>query len=301
MINLKERFTIQVYNIGITSTSIIDNGINKKSIKWLKHDYKDRFFADPFLWYQDQENYYILVEEMCFFEEYGKIVLLTINKLEFSLKNREVIIQEPFHLSFPYCELNKNIIIPEAAQSGKCTCYRISRETHKIISKEIIADEGIIDPIFVGQINNSLLLGSKVKDPNNKLYMFKKNDQGKYIVLTDKPLIKGKKNSRNGGAIFQYNNKLYRPAQDCIQRYGCGIQLMNISDKTDEGYFEKKAQYFSSKNSPLYNETFHTFNVYGDIVIVDGSIDIYCMRNYIYKIRKLINRYINKFRRKYEN
>lgn len=291
MKKLQKRFTIQVYNIGITSTSIIDNGIDKNSIKWLEHNYYDRFFADPFLWYQDDENYYILVEEMCFFEEYGKISLLTVDKLKFSLKNKKTIIEEPFHLSFPYCKLNGNIIVPEAGQSGKCTCYILSKDTHNVISKEVISDIGIIDPIFLGEINNSLLLGSKIEDPNEKIYIFEKDAKGKYKPR-DKPLYTSKQKSRNGGDFFTYKNKFYRPAQDCTIRYGCGIQLMNIINKTNNLYLESEDKYLSSQKCLFYNETFHTFNVYDDVILVDGSVDIYSINNYIYKVRKLINRLI---------
>lgn len=291
---LKNRFTIQVYNIGIVSRNIIENGIKSNSIKWLKHNYKDRFFADPFLWYQDIEYYYILAEEMCFFLEYGRIVLLKVKKNEFELESRELIIEEPFHLSFPYCKINGDFIIPEAGISGKSTCYKVSIDTHKIIDKIIISDEGIIDPVLVENHKESIIFGSRISNPSGALYAYAKTSLGKYELISDKPLYEGKNNARNAGDFFEYNGEIIRPAQDCTKRYGCATALMKIKNISVENYEEEEIQRFTSEGNPPYEETLHTFNVYEDIVIVDGSIDVYAFRNYVYRARKLIRRIISK-------
>ena len=70
--NILDRFRIQTYNIGIIKKPINDvlsNGIDSNSITWLKHTYKDRFFADPFMIDETEQYYYILCEEYLFFEE----------------------------------------------------------------------------------------------------------------------------------------------------------------------------------------------------------------------------------------
>ena len=51
-----DKFKIQTYNVGFIARpieEILKNGISKGDIIWMKHKYKDRFFADPFLWYRD--------------------------------------------------------------------------------------------------------------------------------------------------------------------------------------------------------------------------------------------------------
>lgn len=76
--NLYKKFLIQTYNVGIIRKNIGDvlkEGIEKNDITWLKHNFKDRFFADPFLIKEDAFFYYVLVEEFIFWEEKGKITL----------------------------------------------------------------------------------------------------------------------------------------------------------------------------------------------------------------------------------
>ena len=61
---LKDKFLIQTYNVGILKKAVdvvLAEGIKEKDIVWLKHPYKDRFFADPFVIDEDESNLYILV------------------------------------------------------------------------------------------------------------------------------------------------------------------------------------------------------------------------------------------------
>lgn len=59
--NLYKKFLIQTYNIGIIKKSvnkILNDGVGKGDIIWLKHNYKDRFFADPFMIKENNEHYF---------------------------------------------------------------------------------------------------------------------------------------------------------------------------------------------------------------------------------------------------
>lgn len=292
---LRKRFTLQVYNIGIVSGDVLEKGIQKNSIKWLKHNYKDRFFADPFLWYQDAEFYYILVEEMCFYLEYGRIVLLKVEKNDFKLIERKIIIEEPFHMSFPYCKVGGEYIIPEASMSGKCTQYKVSIDTHKVQEKIVLADDGIIDQIFMGNDKNRIMLGGRKNAPNSELYAYRLNEYGKYVLTSDNPICCGRYNSRNAGAIFEYKGSLIRPAQDCTARYGCGTVLMNVTNLDGDSYEQDEIMRLEGWGNPPYEETLHTFNYYDEFAILDGSIDVYSFRNYIYLARKLVRRILYKF------
>lgn len=290
MINLKKRFTVQNYNVGIVDKTVLEKGIQANSIKWLKHSYKDRFFADPFLWYQDEVYYYVFAEEMCYFEEYGKIVLLTVDKENFILKEREEIIKEPFHLSFPFCEENGNLITPEAAQSKKCTQYYICKKTHKIIEKKVISDTGIIDPIFSKIDSQEVILGSKVSSPKDELYLYSKDSTGKFNIISEKPIRKGRECSKNAGGLFEYKEKLYRPVQVCTNRYGEATSIMEIVSFSKDVICEKEILRVSANENPPFYETLHTFNVYDDIILVDGSIDVFGIRNIYYKAKKFLKR-----------
>ena len=76
-----DKFRIGYWNVGVIEKSI-ESVMSDESyeIRWMKHRYKDRFFADPFLHHQDESHYYILAEELIFAKRKGTIVLLKVNK-----------------------------------------------------------------------------------------------------------------------------------------------------------------------------------------------------------------------------
>ncbi len=272
--NLRDKFKILTYNVGIIRKPIGDilkSGINKGDIQWLSHPHKDRFFADPFLWHEDDENYYILCEEYMFFEEKGKITLLTISKRDFKLLERKIIIEEKTHLSFPYCQVDSDYIIPESSASGKSKVYFF--KDGERISEKVMFDEGLIDTSFYKDASGQTwMFTAKTKIPSTELYLYRLDGE-KWIPVHNNPIISNNRVTRSAGRFFEYNGKVYRPVQDCKGRYGRQTKILEIKNVSEEGVIYEEAQTLNSFENPPYDETFHTFNTYGDFTIVDGSKD----------------------------
>ena len=277
--NLYKKFLIQTYHIGIIKKSIgqiIADGIKKGDIVWLKHNYKDRFFADPFMIKEDEEYYYILVEEFVFLEEKGKITLLRVNKMDFSLASKKIIIEESTHLSFPFCELNGNTIVPESVVSGETKEYILDLDTMSVINDRVILNEGLVDATFFTDFQgNKWILAAKKKNPKKDMYMYLLNGDTYEPFRNGQVIFQSIEETRSAGRIFEYNGKLYRPVQDSTQRYGRQTKIMEINELDKHGYKATCVQIINGKDNPPYNETLHTFNVYDDCVIVDGSKDYF--------------------------
>ena len=274
--NLKKKFSILTYNVGIITKdldAVMEKGLNVGDIRWLKHNYRDRFFADPFLFDEDAESYYILVEEFLFWEERGKITLLKVKKSDFSLEDRKIVIDESFHMSFPFCEPGGNTITPEMAASGEARIYTIDKDTMEIMSQKKIFGEGTIDAVFyTNEKNEKLCLTGKVHLPSFELYMLKQRRDGTYEQVGD--MIEYDHGSvRGAGRFFTWEGNLYRPVQDCNVRYGQQTKILEIKKLDSTGYEYETVTELNSFKNPPYDETFHTFNVYKNCIIVDGSKD----------------------------
>ena len=116
-------------------------------------------------------------------------------------------------------------------------------------------------------------LSSKINNPKLDLYAYQKSGGHYEPCNNDQPVLTSIKYSRSAGRLFMHNHELYRPTQDCTERYGKRIQITKIN-KIDNGilnYIPVKS--LESTNYPPFNETMHTFNVYDGFVIVDGSKD----------------------------
>lgn len=97
------------------------------NIRWMKHKYRDRFFADPFLFKADPDYYYIFAEEYEFVKKKGIIVLLKINRSTMQLEDKHTVIDDDFHLSYPFPE--DDCIITENYKSGALHKFTIDSNT----------------------------------------------------------------------------------------------------------------------------------------------------------------------------
>ncbi len=272
------KFRILTYNIGFIAKPIKDivkYGIQAGDIVWVKHNYKDRFFADPFLWYRDKDYYYVLCEEMTFWEQKGVISLLKIQKDSYKLVEKKIVIDEPTHLSFPFCEENGDYVIPESVKSGQCKKY-IFNKRHELISSEVIFDEGLIDSSFITDKNgDEWMFTAKSNFPNKELFLYYKNAEGVYQPAKNNPVESNIRTTRSAGKFFSIDQKLYRPVQDCLGRYGQQTKILEMESISKDGVKYKEVATLNSFENPPYCQTFHTFNVYDDIIVVDGSYDFF--------------------------
>ena len=274
-----EKFIIQTYNVGFIKKGLdqcLDVGLERNDIIWLKHHFKDRFFADPFLFNEDQKYYYILCEELTFWEGKGRISCLKVSKETYELADRWIVIDEPYHLSFPFCELSSDWVIPEACKSGKTFAYRIDRNTYKIKEKREILNEGLIDNVYYrDEDGNVWLFAGHIKIPSTELFVYKLDEDGAFYQTQKEPIESNNRTTRGAGRFFKYKDILYRPVQDCLGRYGKQTKILRINSLSNSGYSTEEVCTLNSFENPPFNETMHTFNVYDNVIIIDGSKDYF--------------------------
>lgn len=264
-----DKFTLGVWNVGIIDSDVRDIiDTNKElQIRWMKHKYKDRFFADPFLYRVDEDNYYILVEEFPFYKNIGFISLLTVERKTMRLIKKEKVIEEACHLSYPFVYHNE--IVPEAYRSGKCTAY--SLVDHRVEKKRIIANMGLIDQTFLEYGKREWIFATDKDNPLFGLKIFHREEKyGTWIAHKNNPVKEDIRTARPGGHFFKIGEKLYRPVQDSEKLYGNKVRIMEVTELTPDRFEEKEVAVLSSKGNPPYELGFHTFNVEDGFVVVDG-------------------------------
>ncbi len=271
---IKDKFKILTYNVGFIYKPIyevLESGIRSGDIVWMNHTYKDRYFADPFMIDEDVNNYYVLCEEYPFWSEIGKIVLLTISRDNHELLGRKMIIDEPYHLSFPYCKLHGDWILPEASASGAAYIYKYDTQKQEVTEKRKISDVGLIDNVSYNDKSGKYLYAGKTRIPSTELYEFQMDEDGLYKEV--RLIQSDNRTSRGAGDFFTINDKLYRAVQDCKGRYGRQTKIMQFEAVGEKGYHATEAKTVNSFDNPPFNETMHTFNVYDDVIVIDGSKD----------------------------
>lgn len=263
------KFLLGVWNVGIIEKPVqsILKDKDNYSVRWVKHKYKDRFFADPFLYKVDDKNYYILVEEFPFYSNVGYISLLTVERKTMKLTKKVKCIQEPWHLSYPF--VYKGQIIPEAYRSGRVYSYNFSGET--ISEKKVIFNSGLIDQTFLEYNGLEWIFATSKEDAlaGLKIY-YRKDAKDEWKEHSKNPVKNDITSSRPGGHFFQFEGVLYRPVQDSKERYGRRIRIMRVDKLSVDEFKETEVAVFDSDRFPPYNKGLHTFNVEGEFVVVDG-------------------------------
>ncbi len=252
------------WNIAICE---IGKDLTPQNIHWVKPTYNDRWFADPFIIDETEENYIVLVEEYIVPEHKGRLARLTINKENYQIINNETILDLPTHLSFPnYIEVDgKLYIYPENSKSGSLWYYMYDK---RLEDGRLMLNQPLTDAVIFKYADSYYLLATQLVTCNGNICEVYKSTS----PLTDYKLVQKiefpDNIARSAGNIFEYEGKLIRPAQICNNAYGEGLSFQEL--RIIDGRIELREV---KKTFPLtkdYPDGFHTYNVYGKKVIIDG-------------------------------
>ena len=154
--SLKERYlfwTTFKWIVGIADfdKDAIFDPDRKLKIHWIKNTPKNSWFADPFILKVSDNHIYILVEELFYSNNKGRISKLIVNRQNWKLEQVVPVIDIATHLSFPayYRDNGKIYIYPESTKSGKLTLYEYDDNTDiatpvKILSNYPLADAALL-------------------------------------------------------------------------------------------------------------------------------------------------------------
>lgn len=178
------------WNIGFVEDKVQCVILNDlQNIHWMKHQYSDRWFADPFILNVDEENIILLVEEFCYSFSKGRIAKLVVSRKDYILKEMKIVLEEPWHLSFPFI-LRKNdkiYIIPESCKAAVTAVYEYDLLTDSMIKNNDLSHLPLTDATVLHWNDTNYILSTKLPFPNDKdLYLF--NFDYEKMVIDDKPV-----------------------------------------------------------------------------------------------------------------
>jgi len=196
------------------------------------------YVADPFMVYEDSA-WYMFFEVLNARTNTGDIGLATSkNGLDWSYK--QIVLDEPFHLSFPCVFKWKDefYMIPESAHAFSVRLYKAIDFPDKWVVISTLLNKPFVDPsLFYYNDKFWLFLGSSSwKD----LYLYYADDLlGPWIEHPKSPVIKGDANiARPGGRVLVFDNRIIRYTQDCVPIYGNAVRAFEITTLTTTSYEE---------------------------------------------------------------
>ena len=259
------------YNIGFINGDL-QSVIEGKPIKvnWLKHSYKDRWFADPFILDVTDNEIIVLAEEWYDPIQRGRISKLIIDKESFILKKLKVMIDTGSHLSFPAIDRKADgiYIHPENSERNCLEEYKYNPTNDSFEKVGILAELPLTDSVYNDYFGEDLLFSTKLPDANGKelgIYYWdfgqKQYELKEYYHFKDNI-------SRMAGNFFEHKGKIYRPAQVCIKSYGDAVSIQEVNYTNRKWDFKEIRRIYSPH--PDLDLGFHTFNYYNNYIVVDA-------------------------------
>ena len=204
-------------------------------------DVKASFVADPFM-LRKGSKWYMFFEVLNALDNKGDIgVAESDDGLKWTY--RKIIIDEPFHLSYPYVfEWNGEIyLVPESASANHLRLYRASNFPYEWEFADTLLAGRFGDHGLFRYDNTWWLMANSEPSANNTLHLFySKELEGPWTEHPLSPIVKADANkARPGGRVYVNKNVIIRYAQDCDPTYGKALNAFQIMTLTKTEYTER--------------------------------------------------------------
>ncbi len=200
------------------------------------------FVADPFM-VRVHSAWHMFFEVMNHQTGKGEIGL-AISEDGMQWKYRQIVLTEPFHLSYPYVFewMNDYYMIPETNEAGSIRLYKAKKfPVEWSLVKLLLSGARFSDSSIVRHADKWWLFSEtdlKMKFDTLSLY-YADDLMGPWLEHPKSPVIQGDStNTKPGGRFLVLNNRVIRYGQDCHLAYGKQVRASEIVELTTSNYSE---------------------------------------------------------------
>lgn len=232
--------------------------------------------ADPFLFVHNDTLFLFYEEKKR--KSKGYIMMTSTKDLK-KWTIPTLVLQEPFHLSFPFVfkQGNQCYLLPETEEAGEIRLYRFcDNALRKVEFLRTLQIGQFVDSSIIYKNGINYLFTSD--SSFNQRVFVSENLLGDYIEHPSSPIYVGRDYGRNAGSIFEYGGRYYRPSQDCSHLYGGNVSIHLFLDLDTNSI--KEINYLKdifSKDNPYYLYGGHQLNLVkfrNKIIIATDALDL---------------------------
>jgi len=264
-------------------------------VEWLAYQRHDSFLADPFL-LQIGAKLKLLAEEFDWHSNRGHIVEADITDAGQSAPCFRKALDEGVHMSYPYLFEygGRWYCTPETSQKRGVFLYVYDTEKQVLTPVSIlIPDFAAVDPTLFQYQQRWWLFCTNLDDEVlSKLFVWHAPRlEGPWEPHPGNPVKLDVRSSRPAGRPFFFQDRLYRPAQDCSATYGGAITINQVTSLTADEFSEEPAVHIGPVAESIYRRGIHTAAYQGSVTVVDGKRMIpapgFALRTLKHKLTKL--------------
>lgn len=241
----KERWSIGIYTgkspVDLDAPKEIKNPVlTRRNVS----DVRAGFVADPFMIKVDS-TWFMFFEVLNQQTRRGEIGLAT-SEDTVNWKYEQIVLAEPFHLSYPYVFewMNEYYMIPESHQANSIRLYKASKfPTEWSFVGNIKSGASFLDASIFRHADKWWLFTETNPQHNFDTLRLYYADEllGSWIEHPKSPIITGNAHiARPGGRVLVMNDKIIRYTQDCQPDYGTQLRAFEITQLTTTSYQERE-------------------------------------------------------------
>lgn len=232
------------------------------------------YWADPFPVIDGQRRL-LFVEELIDSKRRGAISCLELQADGGSALEHGVVLDEPFHLSYPQVfQWQGHWYMTVESSEAKCvSLYATDAFPHgwrKI--RDLIVGRVCVDPTLYRHQGLWYLfcnISESGANSSDELFLFMSAElEGPYNPHPGNPIVSDVRRSRPAGQLFVRDGKLIRPAQCCTPVYGAAIVFNEVTELGPLAYAERQVSQLYPDWSRVLDGC-HTYNRAGDLEVLD--------------------------------
>ena len=208
------------------------------------HDAPARFVADPFMM-QRAGVWYMFFEVLNQATGRGEIGLATSGD-GFSWTYQQIVLAEPFHLSYPYVFewQGECYMLPETLAAQAVRLYRAETFPTRWSCVASLVEGSCADPSIFQLDDKWWMFACTTPYQHDTLRLYFANELfGPWREHPANPIVSGNKhNARPAGRVLTFEGKLIRFSQDCVPVYGTQVRAFEIQKLTTGRYVEEEVR-----------------------------------------------------------
>lgn len=250
--------------------------------------------ADPFL-YTNDNKIYVFCE--CYVKDKEKGAIAVAEYKDDKICNLKIVLEQKYHLSYPCIFEHNNCLymIPETCDNNTVELYRATKFPDEWVLDTVLKNDiCCVDATVFCKESEFYVVGFENKGKNNKLLIFHLDMDNK--TLESFAQINACNTERPAGNVFNIDDKIIRPSQDCRKKYGGQIIMNEIMTFEKDNYHEKVINVLGCENIKIKGkykvDRIHTINRVQSVEVIDFSHD----KIDVLKVLKLIKSKVRKYK-----
>jgi hypothetical protein len=223
-------------------------------------DVPAEFVADPFMLHKDG-RWYMFFEVLNRDTNRGSIGVATSDD-GFTWAYQQVVLDEPFHLSYPYVFewQGEYYMIPETLGAAAICLYKADDFPTRWVLQQKLIGGAHADPSILRFADMWWMFVCTRPFQHDILRLFFASElEGPWQEHPRSPIVNSDMSrARPAGRILQVDDRVIRFAQDCVPHYGTRVRAFEITELTRETYAEAE-----HPNSPVLSPSGLGWNAMG--------------------------------------